>query len=312
VAGAVLMLQREVVARVTARPRTKDYGLLTLRLARSWDRELIRQVPPEVFHPRPRVESAVLRLTPRREPLPVHDADWFDRLLRMGFAQRRKQLHKQLPAHPPWAEVAAAVGLSVTARAEELSLGQWVELARVYDQHPAAKQGQSGEECFDVVDEQDQVTGQATRAEVHRRGLLHRAVHGFVFNRRGEIFLQKRSRLKDSCPGLWDSSAAGHLDAGEDYREAMRREFREELGIEVGEYEEIGRVAAGQETGWEHVRVFRARHDGPLRFPCGEIEDGLWLPVAEVEAWTASCPADFAPGFLTCWKVSRHVLRDPA
>lgn len=305
-ASAVLMLQREVVGRVTARPRTKDYGMLTLRVARSWDVEVIKQVPPEVFHPRPRVESTVMRLVPRREALPVHDARWFDRLLRMGFAQRRKQLRKQLPAQPPWDEVAAALGVALSARAEELSLEQWVELARVYDDHPAAKEGQRGGEWFDVVDGSDRVTGRATRDEVHRDGLMHRAVHGFVFNRRGELFLQKRSRLKDKHPGVWDSSAAGHLDAGEEYLEAMRREFREELGLGVEELVEIGAVAACAETGWEHVRVFRVDHDGPVRFPCGEIEAGLWLPVAEVNAWSGACPGDFAPGFLRCWQVSRQ------
>ena len=304
-ASAVLMLQKEVVGRVMARPRTKDYGLLTLRVARSWDAELLRVVPPEVFHPRPRVESAVMRLVPRRVPLPVHDARWFDRLLRMGFAQRRKQLHKQLPPVPPWGEVASALGVAPTARAEELSLEQWVELARIYDDHGAPKEGQSADEWFDVVDEDNQVTGRATRQEVHRLGLRHRAVHIFVFNRRGELFLQKRSRLKDHYPGAWDSSAAGHLDAGEDYHPAMVRELREELGIETHEAQEIGRVPACPETGWEHVRIFRVVHEGPVRFPCGEIEDGLWLAPEEIAAWIAARPDDFAPGFLACWEVCR-------
>ena len=303
IASAVLMLQKEVVERIMARPRTKAYGLLTLRVARSWEAELLRTVPPEVFFPRPQVESAVMRLVPRREPLPVHDARWFDRLLRMGFAQRRKQLRNHLPAGRAWSEVAAALGVAATARAEELSLEQWVELARIYDDHGADQQGQSGDEWFDVVDEHDQVTGQATRQEVHRRGWLHRSVHGFVFNRQGELFLQKRSRLKDNYPGAWDSSAAGHLDAGEDYAPAMLRELDEELGIVATSAEEIGRLAACEDTGWEHVRLFRVRHDGPVRFPCGEIEAGLWLAPDEVAAWTAACPGDFAPGFLACWRL---------
>jgi 16S rRNA (adenine1518-N6/adenine1519-N6)-dimethyltransferase len=114
--------------------------------------------------------------------------------------------------------------------------------------------------------------------------------------------------LKDAHPGVWDSSAAGHLDAGEDYVAAMRREFGEELGIAAGEFEEIGRVPACAETGWEHVRVYRVRHDGPVRFPCGEIEDGMWMPVAEVDAWAAARPEDFASGFLACWRVTRAAL----
>lgn len=302
-ASAVLMLQKEVVGRVLAQPRSKDYGLLTLRVGRLWEAEMVRTVPPEVFFPRPAVDSAVMRLTPRRVPLPVHDARLFDRLIRMGFAQRRKQLHKQLPLEVDWEHSAAALGLAPAARAEELTLEQWVELARRADLSGAPAQAQRGEEIFDVVDADDQVTGQATRDEVHRRDLLHRAVHGFVFNRRGEMFLQKRSHLKDRHPSVWDSSASGHLDAGEDYPAAMRREYREELGIAAAEPEEVGRLAAGLETGWEHVRIYRVDHDGPVSFPSAEIETGLWLPLVEIAAWTRACPADFAPGFLACWRV---------
>ena len=78
-----------------------------------------------------------------------------------------------------------------------------------------ADAGQKASELFDVVNERNEVTGQLTRGEVHARGLLHRAVHIFVVNRRGEVFLQKRSHLKDVAPLRWDSSAAGHLDAAD-------------------------------------------------------------------------------------------------
>ena len=81
---------------------------------------------------------------------------------------------------------------------------------------------QRPDELFDVVNERDEVTGRQTRAEVHRLGLRHRAVHVLVFNRRGEVFLQKRSRLKVFFPGVWDSSTSGHLDSGEDY-DSLRR-----------------------------------------------------------------------------------------
>src|SRR5438105_1676614 len=64
------------------------------------------------------------------------------------------------------------------------------------------------EEIFDVVNERDEVIGQATRQEVHRKGLKHRATHVLVFNSRGKVFLQKRSVRKDRQPGLWDSSAS--------------------------------------------------------------------------------------------------------
>ena len=123
------------------------------------------------------------------------------------------------------------MGVAETVRAEELSLEQWVELTRHYDAHPLRDVPQSGDELFDVVDEDDTVQRQERRAVVHAEGLLHRAVHVFAFNKRGELFLQKRSGLKDVHPGLWDSSAAGHLDAGEDYEAGAVREVEEELGV---------------------------------------------------------------------------------
>jgi len=78
------------------------------------------------------------------------------------------------------------------------------------------------EEIFDVVNERDEVVGQAPRREVHARSLKHRAVHILVFNARGQVFLQKRSLKKDLHPGVWDSSTSGHLDTGEDYDAALK------------------------------------------------------------------------------------------
>lgn len=302
---AVIMLQKEVIERICAPPRTKDYGVLTLRMRSAWDVRPLKVVPPEAFHPRPRIDSAVAVLTPLVDRFPVHDTRRFDELIRRGFAQRRKQLRKQMPADPAWEAVAEKLGISPAARAEELNLEQWVAVTREYDPHPLKEVAQRGEEIFDVVDDDDQVIGQATRAEVHARGLRHRAVHVLVVNRRGELLLQQRSRLKDVHPGVWDSSVAGHLDAGEDYLAAARREMVEEMGIEDAEPEEIGRIGPCPETGWEHVRVYLARWDGTPRYPCAEVEAVLWLGAGEVDAWTTARPEDFASGFLACWQCAR-------
>jgi 16S rRNA (adenine1518-N6/adenine1519-N6)-dimethyltransferase len=262
-------------------------------------------VPPEAFHPRPQIDSSVALLLPRGDELPAFDARRFDELIRRGFAQRRKQMGKHMPESPPWDEACVAIGAAATARAEELSLEQWIGLARLYDDHPLRDVPQRGEEVFDVVDEADAVTGQATRREVHERKLLHRAVHVFVVNRHGELLLQKRSRFKDAHPGVWDSSVAGHLDAGEDYAAAALRELEEEMGIHGVEVREIGRIPPCEGTGWEHVRLFLTRWDGVPRFPCAEVEAALWMKADELAAWISARPADFASGFLECWTISR-------
>lgn len=89
------------------------------------------------------------------------------------------------------------------------------------------------DELFDVVDENDRVLRQETRAEVHRQKLLHRSIHVLVFDRACRVFLQKRSLAKDTAPGCWASSCSGHVDAGEDYDQAVVRELAEEIGITV-------------------------------------------------------------------------------
>src|SRR5690242_14497711 len=89
------------------------------------------------------------------------------------------------------------------------------------------------EEIFDVVNEMDEVIGRRPRSEVHRLGLMHRAIHVLVFNQAGQLFLQKRSMLKDRQPGVWDSSSSGHVDSGEEYDACAIRELREEIGLRL-------------------------------------------------------------------------------
>jgi len=306
VSRAVLMLQREVVDRILAAPRSKAYGVLSLRMQSGWQTEPRRTLGPELFYPRPAVDSTVVVARPRGGEERPYDRRLFDELVRRGFAQRRKQLRKALPPAPRWEDVAASLRVEVTARAEELTLEEWIELARRYDPHPLRGVAQRGEELFDVVDEDDRTLRRERREVVHAEGLLHRAVHVFLFNKRGEVFLQKRSRLKDTHPGKWDSSAAGHLDAGEDYDAAARRELAEELGQDGAGLAPVAKLAPGRDTGWEFVRLYRARQDRPVRFPCSEIEAGLWMPPAELEAWIERRPGDFASGFVECWRAGRE------
>lgn len=159
------------------------------------------------------------------------------------------------------------------------------------------------DEIFDIVDEHDNVIGQATRGEVHRQWLRHRAVHILVFNDKGEIFLQKRSRKKDLYPGCWDSSAAGHLDAGEDYAHAAVRELREEIGLRLTEpLEELLYLSAVPQTGMEFVRVYRTHSNGPFRYAEDEVVAGGWFTCADVSRWIATFPEEFADGFKYLWE----------
>lgn len=304
VTQAVFMLQKEVCDRLAAQVGQDGYGALSLLVQRDWKVEMLRVIPPDVFKPRPKVDSAVVRMTPRDPAsLPVCDRKMFERLVRLAFAQRRKQMKNLLPEAPGgWAALAESLGMPVTMRAEELSLEQWVHLSRWYEQRRSADAGQKASELFDVVNERNEVVGQLTRGEVHAKGLLHRAVHVFVLNSRGEVFLQKRSHLKDVSPLKWDSSAAGHLDVGESYAACAIRETKEEVGIEIQGTELAAQLPAGAHTDHEFVELHIARHNGPMKCLPEEIACGEWFSPELITQWVRARPQDFAKGFVTCWK----------
>src|SRR5215472_14915853 len=154
------------------------------------------------------------------------------------------------------------------------------------------------EDIFDIVNDRDEVIGRAPRSEVHAGGLLHRAVHVLVFNARGEIFLQKRSMKKDRQPGVWDSSASGHVDSGEDYDSCAIRELSEELGFRpTTPPTRLFKLAASHETDQEHVWVYSSEGSGPFTLHPDEIERGDWFPPEHVSQWIAEKPAEFATAF---------------
>ena len=169
--------------------------------------------------------------------------------------------------------------------------------------------GQNLDELFDVVDEQDRVTGQLPRREVHRLKLRHRAVHLLVVNRAGQVFLHKRSMQKDLFPGTWDSSAAGHVGAGEDYDGTAVRELEEELGCRPAKPpQRLFRIEAREETGQEFVWVYRVESEGPFTLQPDEIERGGWFSPAEIDRWLAERPHEIAPALLFLWPKARDKL----
>jgi 16S rRNA (adenine1518-N6/adenine1519-N6)-dimethyltransferase len=301
---AVLMLQREMAVRLTASPGTKDYGALTLFLQLHYSIEFLRTIPASVFIPRPEVDSAIVRLRPRApQELPPCDFKTFHKLVRLGFSQRRKQLgNLLLDFLPDWAAAAASLGFDTRVRAERLDLYQWIALTNLVRPIGQASAAQSQSEVFPVVDESDHVIRSAPRGEVHGNNLRHRAVHILLFNLQNEVFLQKRSRWKDRHPLAWDSSAAGHVDAGEEYDDAARRELQEELGVQTA-LTPFVRLPASDRTGQEFIWLYTGRWDGPVTFNPVEIEAGDYFPSDIVTAWIDARPGDFAPGFVECWKV---------
>jgi isopentenyldiphosphate isomerase len=137
------------------------------------------------------------------------------------------------------------------------------------------------QEVLDVVDENNKVVGSAPYEEVYDKRLNHRIVHVLVFNDKGEIFLQMRSAQKKFCPGHWVTSAGGHVQKGESYEKAAKRELKEELGVSVP-------LTLLDETPYDHykmrkfLQVFRGVSEGPFKFNPEEVAGGRWFSVPDV------------------------------
>jgi 16S rRNA (adenine1518-N6/adenine1519-N6)-dimethyltransferase len=120
------MLQKEVIDRMVASPSTSDYGRLSVMLQWRYDMENVLFVPPESFDPPPRVDSAVVRMTPIADPAPV-DVLLLEKMVQVAFSQRRKLLRHTLGA---WlTERNFAGNFNVQRRAEEVSVQEYIDLA---------------------------------------------------------------------------------------------------------------------------------------------------------------------------------------
>ncbi len=122
------MLQKEVVDRMVASPGNKDYGRLTVMLQWRYEMESVLDVPPEAFDPPPRVNSAIVRMTPRAHPRPVN-ATLLKEMVAVAFSQRRKLLRHTLG---PWLQVHGFVGtFDLQRRAEEVPVAEYLDLLLV-------------------------------------------------------------------------------------------------------------------------------------------------------------------------------------
>jgi 16S rRNA (adenine1518-N6/adenine1519-N6)-dimethyltransferase len=127
----LVMVQREVGERLAASAGDEAYGAVSVKIA-YWARaEIVGRVPPTVFLPKPKVESALVRIVRREVPAVGSDVDpdWLFTLVRAGFGHRRKMLRGSLQGVATVEQIEAA-GIAPTARAEELDIAAWGRLAR--------------------------------------------------------------------------------------------------------------------------------------------------------------------------------------
>ena len=131
----------------------------------------------------------------------------------------------------------------------------------------------NAQELFPITDAEGRILGKVTRGEAHGGSrVIHPVVHLHVFNSKGELFLQQRPLWKDIQPGKWDTAVGGHIDLGEHVELALRREAKEELGLEDFSPAALPPYVFRSERECELVYPFKTVYDGevcPSEETCG-------------------------------------------
>jgi len=140
------------------------------------------------------------------------------------------------------------------------------------------------DEYLEIVDRDGRVICLAERSEIHGNpSLIHRVVHVLVFNEKGELLLQKRSKNKDVAPGRWDTSVGGHISPGEDLTGSARREMEEELGIVSDSIKFLYSYIHSNPYETEMVFTHSCIHNGPFQFNRDEIDEVRFWSIAEIK-----------------------------
>ncbi|MGC9503734.1 16S rRNA (adenine(1518)-N(6)/adenine(1519)-N(6))-dimethyltransferase RsmA [Baaleninema sp.] len=128
----VLLVQKEVGDRLCAKPGSKAFGALSVRVQYLADCEIVCSVPRKAFYPPPKVESAVVKITPREISNPAENPKWLSTLVKVGFSNKRKMLRnnlKSLVDREPLFEFFETRNLKPEVRAERLSVEDWIALS---------------------------------------------------------------------------------------------------------------------------------------------------------------------------------------
>lgn len=160
------------------------------------------------------------------------------------------------------------------------------------------------------VNDNDKVVGQGPIQDYVRLGYCARVSKVFITNGVGQLLIQKRSKKVVSSPSKWDQSAAGHVDKGESYLQAAKRELFEEMGINAVDLKEI----AEYQTSDDHpdglnkrfFHIFTGSYDGEVKIDKKEVSDYRWISLMKLEEWMNKNPEDFTRGFVKAYNILKN------
>ena len=161
------------------------------------------------------------------------------------------------------------------------------------------------DELIDIFDQNNNLLNESKlRSVVHKIGLWHRTVHICIYNSKGEILIQLRSNQKESFPGLWDVSVAGHIGAGEEAVISALREIEEEIGLQVKEEDleffKIRKVKGtfGTMINREFYYIYLMKFDGDinsLKLQKNEVDAVRFLSLDKIEEDLKNNPNEYVP-----------------
>ncbi|MEL4359010.1 MULTISPECIES: NUDIX domain-containing protein [unclassified Luteococcus] len=158
------------------------------------------------------------------------------------------------------------------------------------------------EEMVTLYDDQARPVGQAPRSVMRRENLRHGGTGILVTNSAGQVYVHRRTALKDVYPGYYDFAAGGVIAAGEEPDDCARRELAEELGVAGVELESLGEYDFVDERLNLHAWLYRVRWDGPITHQASEVAWGGWLDVERLEEMIADPDIDVMPDAVALWR----------
>lgn len=156
-----------------------------------------------------------------------------------------------------------------------------------------------------LVNKKDEVVGLEEKTKAHQKGKLHRAFSVILFNKKGEVLIQKRAESKYHSGGLWTNTCCSHPRPKENVGQAAKRRLKEEMGIETDlkkAFSFIYKAKLGNLVEYEFDHVFLGRFDNQPKPNKKEVANWRWVKLATLETDIKRNPQKYTPWFKIIFK----------